>query len=275
MNSFSLLTEPEMHVKILARWQPDQVRLQHLHYENEFKFMMKTVREVTLDDRFQAPDGPVLMTGMQAVTCLLINQSERDRAAGLNTGGFVSRYRESPLGALDTALKEPGVDRSGEVLKHANLAGTWKNGGVLALAGDDYICKSSTTDASRFSFKLSNAVRFWSTNRSRRLQGRPLSRAYSRRRGISSLSGTRRLSASSRPCAARSVTEDLCGARRSRLAPPGRQGHRDATHGAPWRGDSHDRNGRLRMASDCGTSAIPAGDRADQIRAWRSGPVCH
>jgi len=40
--------------------------------------------------------------------------------------------------------KGPGVDRSGDVLKHANLAGTAPLGGVIALAGDDHVSKSST-----------------------------------------------------------------------------------------------------------------------------------
>lgn len=40
--------------------------------------------------------------------------------------------------------KGPGVDRSGDVFKHANFAGTSKYGGVLAIAGDDHACKSST-----------------------------------------------------------------------------------------------------------------------------------
>ncbi len=40
--------------------------------------------------------------------------------------------------------KGPGVDRSGDVFKHANAAGTAPFGGVLALAGDDHTCKSST-----------------------------------------------------------------------------------------------------------------------------------
>jgi indolepyruvate ferredoxin oxidoreductase len=43
--------------------------------------------------------------------------------------------------------KTPGVDRSGDALKHANYAGTWARGGVLALAGDDHGAKSSTMAA--------------------------------------------------------------------------------------------------------------------------------
>ncbi|HQD83376.1 MAG TPA: indolepyruvate ferredoxin oxidoreductase family protein, partial [Quisquiliibacterium sp.] len=40
--------------------------------------------------------------------------------------------------------KGPGVDRSGDALRHANMSGTWPLGGVVALAGDDHGVKSST-----------------------------------------------------------------------------------------------------------------------------------
>src|SRR5690606_40209697 len=40
--------------------------------------------------------------------------------------------------------KGPGVDRCGDVFKHANAAGTSRHGGVLVLAGDDHGAKSST-----------------------------------------------------------------------------------------------------------------------------------
>ena len=49
--------------------------------------------------------------------------------------------------------KGPGVDRTGDVFRHANLAGTGKNCGALALAGDDHVSKSSTIPhQSEFSF---------------------------------------------------------------------------------------------------------------------------
>ena len=149
---------------------------------------------VTLDDKYALDRGRVYLTGTQAIVRLLILQRQRDRLAGLNTGGFVSGYRGSPLGGLDQALwsarpflersdvrfqpglnedlaatsiwgtqqltmhagatvdgvyamwygKGPGVDRCGDVFKHANFAGSSKHGGVLALAGDDHAAKSST-----------------------------------------------------------------------------------------------------------------------------------
>jgi indolepyruvate ferredoxin oxidoreductase len=153
------------------------------------------LRNVSLDDKYDLNQTHVLVTGYHALIRALLMQKERDRRAGLNTGGFVTGYRGSPLGGLDqqmmragrqleaadikfqpgineelaaTALwgsqqaelrgegkfdgvfgmwygKGPGVDRSGDVFRHANLAGTSKHGGVLALMGDDHTAESSTT----------------------------------------------------------------------------------------------------------------------------------
>jgi indolepyruvate ferredoxin oxidoreductase len=50
--------------------------------------------------------------------------------------------------------KAPGVDRTGDAFKHANFAGTWPKGGVVAVAGDDHACKSSTLPSqSEFAFQ--------------------------------------------------------------------------------------------------------------------------
>ena len=150
---------------------------------------------VALDDKYQQDKGRVYLTGTQALVRLPLMQRRRDLLAGLNTAGYITGYRGSPLGGLDTAAtqarrfleahhvrfqpgvnedlaatavwgtqqndlfgdavydgvfamwyaKGPGVDRSGDALRHGNLAGSSKHGGVLVLAGDDHTCKSSTT----------------------------------------------------------------------------------------------------------------------------------
>lgn len=60
--------------------------------------------EFSLRDRFVERERAVLITGVQSLVRLMLLQAEADRAAGLNTGGFVSGYRGSPLGTLDTAF---------------------------------------------------------------------------------------------------------------------------------------------------------------------------
>ena len=62
------------------------------------------LRDVSLDDKYALESGRVYLTGAQALVRLPILQRQRDALAGLNTAGFVSGYRGSPLGALDQAL---------------------------------------------------------------------------------------------------------------------------------------------------------------------------
>ena len=57
-----------------------------------------------LDERYRLEAGTVYLTGLQALVKLLLLQSQRDREAGLNTAGYVSGYRGSPLGGLDQEL---------------------------------------------------------------------------------------------------------------------------------------------------------------------------
>ncbi len=150
--------------------------------------------DYTLDHKYSRESGRIYLSGVQALVRLPLMQKLRDAAAGLDTAGFVSGYRGSPLGGFDLELwrarkhlesagvkftpglnedlgatmvwgtqqvglfpgakhdgvfgmwygKGPGVDRCGDVFKHANAAGTSKHGGVLALAADDHACRSST-----------------------------------------------------------------------------------------------------------------------------------
>jgi indolepyruvate ferredoxin oxidoreductase len=151
--------------------------------------------QVSLEDKYTLQTGRIYLSGIQALVRLPMMQRQRDRAAGLNTAGFISGYRGSPLGGYDNALwqaqrlldqndirfqpglnedlaatavwgsqqvglfpsakvdgvfgiwygKGPGVDRSLDVLRHANWAGTSPHGGVLAIAGDDHGAQSTTT----------------------------------------------------------------------------------------------------------------------------------
>lgn len=154
---------------------------------------MTVPKKVTLADKYESSAGPILLSGTQALVRLPLLQRQRDRAAGLRTGGFISGYRGSPLGGYDRELwraqsllkqndivfkpavnedlaataiwgtqqlslfpsdyagvfsiwygKGPGVERSGDALKHGNYAGSAPRGGVLVVCGDDHAAKSST-----------------------------------------------------------------------------------------------------------------------------------
>ncbi len=148
---------------------------------------------VTLHSRYTDFDRPVLLSGVQALVRVLLEQARLDRMAGLHTGGLVSGYRGSPLGGVDQELwrreamlteagirfqpglnedlaatmlwgtqqidtfpgkrvdgvfgmwygKGPGVDRSGDAFRCANMIGTSRYGGVLAVSGDDHAAHSS------------------------------------------------------------------------------------------------------------------------------------
>jgi indolepyruvate ferredoxin oxidoreductase len=63
-----------------------------------------TLRAVSLDDKYTLRSGRIYLSGVQALVRLPIMQRERDKDAGLDTGGFISGYRGSPLGVYDNAL---------------------------------------------------------------------------------------------------------------------------------------------------------------------------
>ena len=58
----------------------------------------------SLENRYAAQSGRAYMTGTQAITRIVLDQARRDRQAGLNTAGFVSGYRGSPLGGVDLEM---------------------------------------------------------------------------------------------------------------------------------------------------------------------------
>ncbi|WP_353308167.1 indolepyruvate ferredoxin oxidoreductase family protein [Shimia sp. NS0008-38b] len=153
-----------------------------------------SIQKVSLNDKLDLTKENVMLNGTQALVRLMLMQKARDTKAGLNTAGYVTGYRGSPLGAVDSQMmrakteleasdvlfqsglnedlaatqlwgsqqaelrgegkfdgvfglwygKGPGVDRTGDVMRHANMAGTSTHGGVLMAMGDDHTGESST-----------------------------------------------------------------------------------------------------------------------------------
>ncbi len=64
----------------------------------------KALESASLDDKYKLDAGRAFMSGVQALVRLPMLQRQRDAVAGLNTGGFISGYRGSPLGTYDQAL---------------------------------------------------------------------------------------------------------------------------------------------------------------------------
>src|ERR1700704_3363623 len=79
--------------------------------------------DYALLDRYVRQTGRVLLTGTQALVRILLDQRDRDRADGINSAGFVSGYRGSPLGGVDMELwraKKSLRDRRIEFLPAVN-----------------------------------------------------------------------------------------------------------------------------------------------------------
>jgi indolepyruvate ferredoxin oxidoreductase len=77
----------------------------HESYPESFSVMAShELASVALDDKYTATEGRIYLSGIQALVRLMLVQKWRDQQAGLNTAGFVSGYRGSPLGGLDEAL---------------------------------------------------------------------------------------------------------------------------------------------------------------------------
>ncbi|MFI7108876.1 indolepyruvate ferredoxin oxidoreductase family protein [Nonomuraea sp. NPDC050227] len=74
---------------------------------------------VSLDDKYAAPDGRVLISGIQALVRLTLEQRRLDRDRGLNTRAFVSGYQGSPLGGLDLEMGRAArfLDEAGVVFQ--------------------------------------------------------------------------------------------------------------------------------------------------------------
>lgn len=150
--------------------------------------------DYALSDRYDAEDGRVILSGLQALVRGPLDQVRADARRNQRTAGLIAGYQGSPLGTVDAAYrthqatmtahditftagineelaatmiwgsqqaaradnathdgviglwygKGPGLDRAGDAIRHANLAGVSPTGGVVVAVGDDPACKSST-----------------------------------------------------------------------------------------------------------------------------------
>jgi indolepyruvate ferredoxin oxidoreductase len=103
------------------------------------------MQAVTLDDKYVATSGRIYLSGVQALVRLALMQRLRDQAAGLNTAGFISGYRGSPLGGLDKALWRARKHLGANHIKfqpgvNEELAATavWGSQQVHLTGGSDY-----------------------------------------------------------------------------------------------------------------------------------------
>ena len=65
------------------------------------------MRTVSISDRYEATEGTVLLSGIEALVRLLLTQRRLDRLRNLSTAAFISGYEGSPLGGLDQQLTGP------------------------------------------------------------------------------------------------------------------------------------------------------------------------
>ncbi len=63
-----------------------------------------STQKISLNDRYDLEKSPVLLNGTQALVRLMLMQKARDTQAGLNTAGYVTGYRGSPLGSVDMQM---------------------------------------------------------------------------------------------------------------------------------------------------------------------------
>ena len=109
--------------------------------------------EFSLQDRYTVESGRIILSGIQALARLPIDQHRADMRRGLHTGSLITGYRGSPIGVLDMVLEQiPGLvanrfHRRPDDLGHARIAGILSNSrqkGIDWSQGDVSLLKDPT-----------------------------------------------------------------------------------------------------------------------------------